>query len=267
MNAKIIVADIDNTLIAKYQDMSAYERNIINEARSKGFLFGIASGRNLSRCQWMCKQWGIEVDFYICVNGYELYDCKEQKSYLGELMKPSWCQEAIELLLPYDPVITMPAGDKAYVNRIDNYYAKMGNAYHYNHVIVDSLDFFLQPCKKLSFRMEDDQIEAVDEAILSHPFQDFMLFHTQYNLLETCPKSVSKGNALQKYCALKNIPIDHVVAFGDTQNDEDMLAMAGLGVCVANGDDSTKAIADIVSEYDCEHDAVAHFIEDHLWLR
>ena len=47
---------------------------------------------------------------------------------------------------------------------------------------------------------------------------------------------------------MNNIALEDVAAFGDTTNDNDMIAISGTGVCMCNGSDDTKAIADFITE-------------------
>ena len=41
---------------------------------------------------------------------------------------------------------------------------------------------------------------------------------------------------------------------------------AGIGVCLLNWTDDTKACADFVTEYDVEHDGFAHFIKKNVLI-
>ena len=56
----------------------------------------------------------------------------------------------------------------------------------------------------------------------------------------------SPGNVKSKPQFLKN-PSAEVMAIGDGDNDVDMLAWAGLGVAMGDGQEETKAIADVVA--------------------
>ena len=44
---------------------------------------------------------------------------------------------------------------------------------------------------------------------------------------------------------------------GDSENDRAMLEKAGAAAVMANGMEHIKALADYVSEADCDHDGVA----------
>ena len=55
---------------------------------------------------------------------------------------------------------------------------------------------------------------------------------------------------------------DEIMAFGDSQNDTEMMNFAGLSVCMGNGTDDIKAISDYVTgncSEDGIYDALKHF--------
>ena len=72
-------------------------------------------------------------------------------------------------------------------------------------------------------------------------------------------KRVSKAEGIKAYLKYKDISIEQVITFGDAQNDIEMLAEAGLGVAMANADDSIKAIAKDTTLSNDE-DGVAHYL-------
>mmetsp|Transcript_9887 Transcript_9887/g.16196 ORF Transcript_9887/g.16196 Transcript_9887/m.16196 type:complete len:434 (-) Transcript_9887:944-2245(-) len=76
--------------------------------------------------------------------------------------------------------------------------------------------------------------------------------------------NVSKGTSLKQVCALLHIPASRVVAFGDMDNDISMLEWAGTGVAVANATPDVKKVANRVSPFTNDEDAVAREIEQIL---
>ena len=57
--------------------------------------------------------------------------------------------------------------------------------------------------------------------------------------------------------------LEDVYAFGDADNDHDMVLQAGIGVAMANGSDATKRVADFIIG-DNDHDGIADFIDTFL---
>ena len=66
--------------------------------------------------------------------------------------------------------------------------------------------------------------------------------------IEFLRPDVSKGSGLVKLCAHLNVDIQQVVAFGDGNNDQEMLTYAGIGVAMKNATPTAKAAANVVLE-------------------
>lgn len=64
---------------------------------------------------------------------------------------------------------------------------------------------------------------------------------------------VSKKQALIKICELRDIDSKETVAVGDFDNDVEMVAWAGLGVAMENGNERIKKVADRVTASNNHH--------------
>ncbi len=58
---------------------------------------------------------------------------------------------------------------------------------------------------------------------------------------------VTKGHALTALANRFNIPMDTVVAFGDSYNDESLLKTAGFGIAMENAVPPIRACADFIT--------------------
>ncbi len=79
--------------------------------------------------------------------------------------------------------------------------------------------------------------------------------------VEATAAGVNKGSALLALARSLGIPREGVLAVGDSENDRRMLEAAGVAAVMANGMPSIKALADIVSDRDCDHDGVAELFD------
>ncbi|MEN6340277.1 MAG: HAD hydrolase family protein, partial [Clostridiaceae bacterium] len=70
----------------------------------------------------------------------------------------------------------------------------------------------------------------------------------------------TNGTALEELARNFSIPRNCVAAIGDNYLDQEMIEWAGVGVCVADGAESVKEMADVVVPT-CDEDGVAYFIE------
>ena len=74
---------------------------------------------------------------------------------------------------------------------------------------------------------------------------------------------VDKGSALKIAMEKVGIKPEECIAFGEAENDISMLHYAGIGVCMANGQEKVKAMADEITE-DNNHDGIAKCLYRHI---
>lgn len=73
---------------------------------------------------------------------------------------------------------------------------------------------------------------------------------------EVSDGAVSKATAMAELCRRLHANADDCIAFGDSMNDAEILAAAGIGVAMGNSDAQIKQIADRVCE-SCAEDGIA----------
>ena len=78
--------------------------------------------------------------------------------------------------------------------------------------------------------------------------------------MEVVPNGIDKAASIKKLTEILGISREEIIACGDGFNDVSMIKYAGLGVCMANGCDAAKAVADYIAPSNDE-DGVAEVIE------
>ena len=66
-------------------------------------------------------------------------------------------------------------------------------------------------------------------------------------LIDLIPNGVGKSSGLREMCEYFRISPDETIAFGDGQNDLDLLEAAGFAVAMENGADNVKEKADFIT--------------------
>lgn len=115
-------------------------------------------------------------------------------------------------------------------------------------------------CYKVIAVGEAERLDAMRSAVPASFKDRFNIARTHPNFLEFMVKGCSKGSTLHHLCAALNITRDNVVAFGDAENDIEMLQEAGIGVAVANAMPTLKAVARYQT-YNYMDDGVAIYLE------
>lgn len=76
-------------------------------------------------------------------------------------------------------------------------------------------------------------------------------------------KNATKSNGIIFLAQSYGINIDDVICFGDDYNDIDMLTLCGTGICMANGVQKAKDVADVLCDTN-ENDGVAKWIKENI---
>lgn len=72
---------------------------------------------------------------------------------------------------------------------------------------------------------------------------------------------ISKGHALHDIADQYGIPKDRIIAFGDAENDLEMLQMAGTGFAMNNAIENLKQHADFVTKYSNNEYGIFHALK------
>ena len=81
---------------------------------------------------------------------------------------------------------------------------------------------------------------------LANEVQDIYFTSSIPELIEISYKDSGKAAGLRRMCDYLNIPIQNVAAFGNADNDAEMISVAGRGYAVANSSQVALDAADVV---------------------
>ncbi len=91
---------------------------------------------------------------------------------------------------------------------------------------------------------------TVEKYINKFPHLTFKRWHPF--VLNVLQEEVSKSLAILKVLQYFGIDKSEAIAFGDGENDIDMLELVGLGVAMGNGNEKLKTVADFVTKKSSE---------------
>ncbi len=265
---RFIVCDIDGTLYDWDRILSPRTIRVINELHERGYAFGIASGRPYEELVEYASRWGFPFQFDILIgqNGAELFSLKQNRLYEYYKLQPATLKKAIEVMKQFECNPFMYWHQKLLCVKVDAMIHKSSKTSEREIVVAkDISDLYAEENVKIMFRMTEEETARAEEWLNSHPDPDFTALKTQSTLIEFMDPRISKGFALEQLREQGEFALDEIMAFGDTTNDNSMLETAGWGVCLINGSDDTKAIADEITRFDCKHDGFADYIEEHLF--
>jgi Cof subfamily protein (haloacid dehalogenase superfamily) len=176
-------------------------------------------------------------------------------------------REALERLLGegYSPNVYV--GDELYVGRETPGSREYAD---YNrlelHVVGDILDWLDEPPTKLVCVGVPEELDAVEARAKEHFGARMYISKSLPHFLEFAAPGVTKGAGLDFLAEHLGFTPAETIAFGDGENDVELVEWAGYGVAVDNAHDRVKAVADWIAP-SAEDEGVAQVLEALLHSR
>ncbi len=146
------------------------------------------------------------------------------------------------------PIISENGGILFYDNRIYKFFDKSDIEEAYiklKEIMPDAERIFTDRWRETSIVLEKSLDKEKIKAIMEK--MGYRVEATGYGIHVT-HKEQTKLFGLKKAAELLNIDLDEIVAFGDSENDVDMLRGVGFGIAVGNAWEITKQNAKLVTE-------------------
>ena len=104
--------------------------------------------------------------------------------------------------------------------------------------------------------------DEIDRRVRSamEKIDDLEINSSWWDNLEVLEAGVHKGAAVRALAERLNLPMEQVMAIGDSGNDAAMLDFAGVGVAMGNGEEALKQKADLIAPTN-EEGGVADMLE------
>lgn len=260
MRNYLLVTDLDGTLLNSDHKISEYNCNQIKRFQQKDGLFTFATGRMNETVLQFIKELNITIPV-ITYNGVQIY-CPVENKVLYEkcfvFSEEMYDQLVVsshtfaEVLFYYNnQVFTTKRG-----KLIEEFEQKENVSCR----IIEFEHIPKEVTKIVILSNERDKLEHL-ETFIPKIFKGISLVFSESNYLEILPERASKGEALKelkKRYALTNV---HTVGFGNNLNDIPLLKAANLGIAVKNAEDGLLEVADQISMYSNNEDAVGQYIE------
>ncbi len=265
-----VVADIDGTLNMKGSSLGPRTIAALEGLHERGILFGTASGRPFDqRSLDNARVWGLSFPFDMAIgmNGGDLWDKDHEGVEHIMLLEAPHVREILSFMWPCDCniIVYEDAYDHVLIRRMDDRFALIAKNMHANWECVSREVMGRKDTGKIEIQYDKADEDLIMGVIANHPSPHWSAVRTSPGTVEFMRPGLDKGVALRRYAERNDIPIGQIMAVGDMDNDIAMIAAAGWGVCMANGCDEAKAVADAVTEYGVGEDGFGRYFEDHVF--
>lgn len=232
--------DIDGTLLSHTsRSIPESTRRAIRALREKGILVVIATGRHIAAMKEL-PLWEVEYDGYITLNGQLCLD-REERSFFEAPFLGRAAERLVELFRERKTPVALVDRDRRYMNFINEPVRLAHKAISSPLPATDRYD------GKPLFQVEV-YLEQEEEAALRASLPGCSITRWNRYAVDIIAEGGGKKKGIQAFLEQNGIRREETIAFGDGENDVDMLRFAGIGVAMGNADPCVKEAADYVTE-------------------
>jgi len=261
MDIKLVVTDLDGTLLNTKKEIPPEFWDVHRQLAGKGVLFGIASGRPLPGLVSAFSSIGHET-LFIAGNGTIV-------QYKGEVIY----QNALDLKSAARFVTTARAIDGAEVVFCGNDVA---------YVESSNQEFLGEVAKYYNKLKIVRDLTLIEETILkvaildfkgaeTNSYLHFRQYEGEYNVVVSGPEwldvtniTANKGFAIKIIQEKLGISNEETMVFGDYLNDLEMMQVAGHSYAMKNAHPDILEASRYVTDFDNDENGVVEIIRKHL---
>jgi len=257
MNIKMIVCDLDGTLLRSDKTMSQHTLDVLTKCREKGIIIAIATARSAFNTK-------VVTDFFVpdvqITSGGSVARFGEQIVHQA-LMTPDDANGIASRLTAVEGVgiITVRTDEGYFASEPLDFNDPIWKGYE-DTVVVDFTKNVLGQTQKVVAEMPS--IEAAQAVLEDFPNVTATAFTGERWVAFAC-KNAAKWQGVAAVANHLGIDAAQIVAFGDDFNDLDMIEKCGIGVAMDNGIPSVKTAADYICDTN-DKDGVAKWLTEHL---
>lgn len=263
MKYKLLVLDLDGTLLNSQKRISAHTQKTLLQYQKAGGRVVLASGRPTYGVEPLAKKLKLAEynGFILSFNGACILDCSTGNSISRKTL-PLDAPAILYRLAKENEVNIITYDDENIIteNDLDVYVREEARLNQMKVKKVESfIDYVNYPVAKCIMTENGDYLAEVEKKIKAKVGDFLSVYRSETFFLEIMPQNVDKAASLEYLLKYLEIPRKEMIACGDGYNDVTMVAYAGLGVAMKNAAESVKEAADYIAPANDE-DGVAHII-------
>ncbi len=249
---RLLVVDIDGTLLNRYGAIAAADREALVRAAAAGIAVSLSTGRVVDACRNIFGELALD-GYHTFFDGALVADPDSGEEVYVQPVPPEVVREISEFVRGRDMMLDLYSATQFFVER-ENWSVEVRRSFFGLEPTIGSIDRLWQRERiiKATVIVRSPAERAGFEAFRGH-FGDRLNYSwtstpafPDADFINIIAPGASKGRALRELASFLGVPLDQVAAIGDGDNDHSLLEAAGLGIAMGNSSDALKAAADLV---------------------
>jgi hypothetical protein len=233
--------------------------------RARGIPFVVVTGRMFRSVRPYLDEAGMD-DPVVCYQGAVVAEPRTGRFLRHEPIPLELARQAIAAVEEEGFGLNCYVDDELYVAAATAEARRYAEFQHIPiHVVGPLLDWLESPPTKLVTIGDPAELDGVEERAKARFDGQLFISKSLPYFLEFASAEVTKGSGMDFVASHLGIAAERTVAFGDGENDVELLEWAGFSVAVANAHERVLAVADHVCP-PVDEEGVAQVIEAALGL-
>lgn len=265
MKYKLLVLDVDGTLLNDEKEISKRTLNTLRKVQQMGVRIMLASGRPTYGLLPLAKtlELGLYNGYILSYNGGQVINASNGEVIFERRINPEHIPYLEKKAIKNGFAIMTYNGDAIVTNDPSNPHIQAEAAL--NGMKIDHQEFFSMaidypPCKCMLVSDDEEALVGLEEHWKRRLNGVLEVFRSESYFLEVLGCGVDKANTLAAIMEMEGLKSDEVVVFGDGVADVTMLQLTELGIAMGNAPDSVKRCADYTT-FSNNEDGVAVAVE------
>lgn len=267
--ALLVVSDLDGTLLNSKGELTKYTIQVIKKFIKQGNIFCLATARPFRSTSQIYEQLGLKS---ICVNyngasmdnPYDKYFSGINYMFSVDIAKtilndPEILSEICNIVIENE--------NKSYIWKEYKSKQKFKRLLDWFHIKNLNNIVFGDEIRKIQFNPHTINLIipiksnsfVINKLMSLYETLNIKIYEmdSKYRVIEIGVKIANKGHALEYLSAFYGIDISHTIAFGDTDNDIELLQTARFSFAMSNGTNTAKSAAKFITLKSNDNNGVA----------
>ncbi|OXA93379.1 Cof-type HAD-IIB family hydrolase [Flavobacterium hercynium] len=232
-NIKVVVSDLDGTLLNPQHRISDYTKSIFQELHQQGFLIVVATGRHHLDAMAIIETLEIPV-YLVSSNGARVHS-PDHKELFSFNLESDIVKAALNVDIDPEVTVVLFRENIYLTNRISEKLKEYQADLRYLPELVDYKTLEDFGAIKIFFSCDDhEKLVAVKDAILANSSDTLHHAFSLPTCLEFMDKSIDKAVSIERVLEKEGFTLEQAISFGDGFNDVQMLAASGKGLIMGN---------------------------------
>ena len=262
-NQHLIALDLDGTLLRDDKTISEKTKNVLKQVRKEGHIVMISTGRPFRSSSKYYEELELDTPIVNFNGAFVHHPLDKDWGTFHEPLPIGTAREVIDICFAHSFTnIVAEVLDHVFIHYHDEKLLEifmMGNPTITsgdlrNFLKADPTSLLIQVNPESSKKIMEIT-QDTDANVIEH-----RNWAMGYRFLEVVKQGINKATGIDRVAKYYNIPQERIIAFGDENNDLEMLQYAKYGIAMGNGIKDVKEIAYDVTKTN-EEDGVAYYLE------